>query len=191
MLKKMNNYFQRLGKAFMLPIALISFAGIFLGISSAFSNPNVIAKMPFLGNEILQLIFVFTKAITGVLFSNLPVLFAISLAIGLAKDETAVAGFSGFIGYIVMHITINAFLISSKTLATAENLRSAGQGMTLGIQSIELGVFGGIIVGIIVAELHNKFYTIKLPDYIGFFGGTRFVPIITTLAFTVVGYGLQ
>ncbi|MNM47387.1 MULTISPECIES: PTS transporter subunit EIIC [unclassified Clostridium] len=187
MLKKMNNYFQRLGKAFMLPIALISFAGIFLGISSAFSNPNVIAKMPFLGNEILQLIFVFTKAITGVLFSNLPVLFAISLAIGLAKDETAVAGFSGFIGYIVMHITINAFLISSKTLATAENLRSAGQGMTLGIQSIELGVFGGIIVGIIVAELHNKFYTIKLPDYIGFFGGTRFVPIITTLAFTVVG----
>ena len=85
--KAISNYFQRLGKAFMLPIALISFAGIFLGISSAFSNPNVIAKMPFLGNNVLQLIFMFTKAITGAIFGNLPVLFAISLSIGLAKDE--------------------------------------------------------------------------------------------------------
>lgn len=187
MVKKINNYFQRLGKAFMLPIALISFAGIFLGISSAFSNPNVIAKIPFLGNWVLQLIFVYTKSITGALFGNLPVLFAISLAIGLAKDETAVAGFSGFIGYVVMHITTNTVLVTGKTLATAENMRQAGQGVTLGIQSIELGVFGGIIVGIIVAELHNKFYTIKLPDYIGFFGGTRFVPIITTLTFSIIG----
>lgn len=185
--KAISNYFQRLGKAFMLPIALISFAGIFLGISSAFSNPNVIAKMPFLGNNVLQLIFMFTKAITGAIFGNLPVLFAISLSIGLAKDETAVAGFSGFVGYIIMHITINTVLAHNDALALAENMREAGQGMTLGIQSLELGVFGGIIVGILVAELHNKFYTIELPDYLGFFGGTRFVPIITTLVFALVG----
>lgn len=185
--KGISNYFQRLGKAFMLPIALISFAGIFLGISSAFSNPNVIAKMPFLGNNVLQLIFTFTKAITGAIFGNLPVMFAISLAIGLAKDETAVAGFSGFVGYIIMNVTINAVLVHKDVLALAEDMREAGQGMTLGIQTLELGVFGGIIVGIIVAELHNRFYTIEVPDYLGFFGGTRFVPIITTVTFALIG----
>ncbi|TDT51967.1 PTS transporter subunit EIIC [Fonticella tunisiensis] len=187
MLKKLNNYFQRLGKAFMLPIALISFAGIFLGISAAFSNPNVIAKMPFLGNSTLQMIFQFTKAVTGALFGNLPVLFAISLAIGLAKDETAVAGFSGFVGYIILNVTINFVLTATKTLAPAAKMTELGQGMTLGIQTLQLGVFGGIIVGMVTGALHNRFYTIKLPDYIGFFGGTRFVPIVTTFVFSLLG----
>ena len=187
MVKKLNNYFQRLGKAFMLPIALISIAGIFLGIGSAFSNPNVIVKMPFLGNSILQMVFQFSKTVTGAIFGNLPVLFAIALAIGLAKDETAVAGFSGFVGYLVLNTTINFVLTSNKMIVKADLMRQAGQGMTLGIQTLELGVFGGIIVGMVAGALHNKFYTIKLPDYIGFFGGTRFVPIITTVVFSALG----
>lgn len=187
MIKKINNYFQRLGKAFMLPIALISFAGIFLGICSAFSNPNVMAEMPFLKNGTLQLVFQYIKAITNALYGNLPVLFAVSLAIGLAKDEAAVAGFSGFVGYLIMNTAINFVLVSTKTLATAANMQQAGQIMTLGIQASDMGVFGGIIVGIITAALHNRYYTIKLPDYIAFFGGTRFVPIITTLVFAIIG----
>lgn len=186
-MKKLNNYFQRLGKAFMLPIALISICGIFLGISAAFSNPNVITKVPFLGNDILQLVFQFIKSVTNAVFGNLSVLFAVSLAIGLANDETAVAGFSGFVGYVIMNTTINFVLSANKLLAPTATMKEVGQGMTLGIQTLELGVFGGIVVGMIVAALHNKYYKIKLPDYIGFFGGTRFVPIVTTFAFSIIG----
>ncbi|OPJ57241.1 PTS transporter subunit EIIC [Alkalithermobacter paradoxus] len=187
MLKKINSYFQKLGKAFMLPIALISVAGIFLGVSAAFSNPNIIARLPLLGNETLQLIFRFTRAITGTIFGNLPVLFAISLAIGLSDDEQAVAGFSGFVGYILMNVSINFVLNTNGRLASPEIMRELGQGMTLGIQTLELGVFGGIVVGMIVGSLHNKYYNIKLPDYLGFFGGTRFVPIVTTVVLSIVG----
>lgn len=187
MRKKINNYFQQLGKAFMLPIALISVAGIFLGISAAFSNPSIIETMPFLGSDGLQMTFQFVRSVTGSIFGNLPVLFAISLGIGLAKDETAVAGFSGFLGYVILHVTINFVLGYNGNLASSELMREAGQGMTLGIQTLELGVFGGIIVGMVVGAIHNKFYDIELPDYIGFYAGTRSVPIITTVAFAALG----
>lgn len=103
MKQKMKGFFLQLGKSFLLPIALISAAGIFLGISSAFSNPNIVSDMPFLANNFIQGILGFTKAITGVLFGNLAIFFAISISVGLAKEEKAVSAFSGFVGYLVLH----------------------------------------------------------------------------------------
>lgn len=187
MLKKLNNYFQKLGKAFMLPIALISAAGIFLGLSAAFSNPNIISKLPILQGAGVQNFIQYIRAITGTLFSNLPVLFAIALAIGLADDEPAIAGFSGFVGFIILNVAINFVLKTNKMLVEPDKMKQAGQAMVLGIQTLELGVFGGILTGMIVGALHNKYYNIKLPDYIGFFGGTRFVPIVTTFVFMLIG----
>ena len=187
MKQKMKEFFLQLGKSFLLPIALISAAGIFLGISSAFSNPNIVSDMPFLANNFIQGILGFTKAITGVLFGNLAIFFAISISVGLAKEEKAVSAFSGFVGYLVLHTSINYMLGCRGILAEPDMMREMGQAVTLGIQTLELGVFGGIVVGIITASLHNKYYNIKLPDYLGFFGGTRFVPIITTVVFSILG----
>ncbi len=187
MKQKMKGFFLQLGKSFLLPIALISAAGIFLGISSAFSNPNIVSDIPFLANNFIQGILGFTKAITGVLFGNLAIFFAISISVGLAKEEKAVSAFSGFVGYLVLHTSVNYMLECRGILAEPDMMREMGQAVTLGIQTLELGVFGGIVVGIITASLHNKYYNIKLPDYLGFFGGTRFVPIITTVVFSILG----
>ena len=187
MKQKIKGFFLQLGKSFLLPIALISAAGIFLGISSAFSNPNIVKDIPFLANDFIQAILGFTKSITGALFGNLGIFFAISISVGLAKEEKAVSAFSGFVGYLVLHTSINYMLGYRGILAEPDMMREMGQAVTLGIQTLELGVFGGIVVGIVTAYLHNKYYNIKLPDYLGFFGGTRFVPIVITVMFAILG----
>ena len=187
MKQKIKGFFLQLGKSFLLPIALISAAGIFLGISSAFSNPNIVKDIPFLANDFIQAILGFTKSITGALFGNLGIFFAISISVGLAKEEKAVSAFSGFVGYLVLHTSINYMLGYRGILAEPDMMREMGQAVTLGIQTLELGVFGGIVVGVVTAYLHNKYYNIKLPDYLGFFGGTRFVPIVITVMFAILG----
>ena len=187
MKQKIKGFFLQLGKSFLLPIALISAAGIFLGISSAFSNPNIVKDIPFLANDFIQAILGFTKSITGALFGNLGIFFAISISVGLAKEEKAVSAFSGFVGYLVLHTSINYMLGYRGILAEPVMMREMGQAVTLVIQTLELGVFGGIVVGIVTAYLHNKYYNIKLPDYLGFFGGTRFVPIVITVMFAILG----
>lgn len=187
--KKSNfwEFFQGLGKTFMLPVALLAFMGLLLGIGSAFTSPTTIETIPFLGNPILQIIFSFMSTIGGFAFTFLPVLFAMAIPLGLVKYEKGVAAFSGFTGYVIMHLSINFYLTQTKQLAEADQMREAGQGMVLGIQTLEMGVLGGIIVGIIVYLLHNKFYEIQLPDSFAFFGGARFVPIITSLTLAIVG----
>lgn len=180
-------FFQGIGKTFMLPVALLAFMGLILGIGSSFSSPSTIEILPFLDQPWLQVIFRFMSTVGGFAFTYLPLLFAMAIPLGLARNEKGVAAFSGFVGYVVMNLSIHFYLTETGKLADPEHLREAGQGMVLGMQSIEMGVLGGIIVGIIVYLLHSKFYTIQLPDAFAFFGGARFIPIITSLVMAIIG----
>ncbi|MFS1008634.1 maltose/glucose-specific PTS transporter subunit IIBC [Enterococcus casseliflavus] len=179
--------FQGLGKTFMLPVALLAFMGLFLGIGSSFSSSSTIDVFPFLGASWLQVVFRFMSTIGGFAFSYLPVMFAMAIPLGLARKEKGVAAFSGFVGYVVMHLSINFYLQETNQLAAADQLREAGQEIVFGIQTLSMGVLGGIIAGLIVYKLHMRFYHFQLPDSFAFFSGARFVPIITSLTLAVVG----
>lgn len=177
---------QQFGKSFMLPIAILPAAGLLLGIGGALSNPNTVNAYPFLDHTWLQAVFTVMSSAGNIVFANLPAIFAVGLAIGWAKSDKGTAALAAFIGYLVMNATINAILMITDNLAT-EELSSVGQGTALGIQTLEMGVFGGIIIGIMAGMLHNRFNKIELPPYLGFFGGSRFVPIITALSSIVLG----
>lgn len=185
----MKNLFgkaQQFGKSFMLPIAILPAAGLLLGIGGALSNPNTIDIYPILDYAWLQAVFTVMSSAGDIIFSNLPVIFAVGLAIGLAKSDKGTAGLAALFGYLVMNATINSILTITDNLAT-DGLSTAGQGMTLGIQSLETGVFGGIVVGIMTSFLHNRFNKMALPQFLGFFGGSRFVPIITSFSAIILG----
>ncbi|MGW7899352.1 PTS transporter subunit EIIC [Staphylococcus shinii] len=177
---------QQFGKSFMLPIAILPAAGLLLGIGGALSNPNTVNAYPVLDIGLLQNIFILMSSAGNIVFQNLPVIFAIGVAIGLAKSDKGTAGLAAMLGFLIMNASMNGLLTITGTLAK-DNLAEAGQSMVLGIQTVETGVFGGIITGIMTALLHNKFHKISLPDYLGFFGGSRFVPIITAIASIVLG----
>src|SRR5690625_5186386 len=138
---------QRFGKSFMLPIAILPAAGLLLGIGGALSNPNTVSVYPILDQSWLQAIFTIMSSAGDIVFANLPVIFALGVAIGLAKSDKGIARLAALIGYLVMNATINAILIIIDSLA-ADNLSAVGQGVTLGVQTLESGVFGGILVGI-------------------------------------------
>lgn len=171
----------------MLPVALLAFMGLLLGIGSAFSGEAVIAGMPSLSKPWLQIIFQFLSTIGAFAFSYLPVMFAMAIPLDLARKEKGVAAFSGFVGYTVMNLAINFYLAQTGRLVGAEALREVGQTFIFGIQTIEMGVLGGIISGLTVYRLHKKFYDIQLHDSFAFFSGVRFVPIITSLVMALTG----
>lgn len=177
---------QKFGKSFMLPIAILPAAGLLLGIGGALSNPNTLAAYPFLNIPVLQAIFTVMASAGSIVFANLAVLFAVGVAVGLARSDKGTAGLSALLGYLVMNATINAILILKGQLATT-NLSAAGQGMALGIQTLETGVFGGVVIGLVTWWLHQRYNKIELPQFLGFFGGSRFVPIISSVAAIVVG----
>ncbi|MDW8543163.1 PTS transporter subunit EIIC [Staphylococcus sp. KG4-3] len=177
---------QQFGKSFMLPIAILPAAGLLLGIGGALSNPNTIKAYPVLDISLLQNIFILMSSAGNIVFQNLPVIFAVGVAIGLAKSDKGTAGLAAMLGFLIMNASMNGLLTISGTLAK-DNLTEVGQSMVLGIQTVETGVFGGIVTGIMTALLHNKFHKISLPDYLVFFGGSRFVPIITAIASIVLG----
>ena len=186
---------QRVGRSFMLPIAILPVAGLLLGIGSSFTNSSTIAMYGLEGmlgeGTVLYAILTIMSAVGNVIFDNLPLIFAVGVAIGMAKKEKEVAALSAVIAYFVMHISINAMLkISGQILATGELAEGVLDGTiatACGIQSLQMGVFGGVIVGLGVAALHNKFYKIQLPNALSFFGGTRFVPIISTVVYMLMG----
>ncbi|MGG4395061.1 glucose-specific PTS transporter subunit IIBC [Paenibacillus thiaminolyticus] len=185
----MNNFFekaQRFGKSFMLPIAVLPAAGLLLGIGGALSNPNTVSTYPFLDVPWLQHVFTIMSSAGSIVFANLALLFAIGVAVGLARSDKGTAGLAAGLGYLVMNATISAMLIITGNLA-ADNLASVGQGMVLGIQTLETGVFGGVIVGLVTSILHNRYNKIQLPQFLGFFGGSRFIPIVTSFAAIFVG----
>ncbi len=185
---KIFGVLQRVGRSFMLPIALLPVAGLLLGIGSSFTNPTTIETYR-LGSIITEGGFLYTildiMAKTGsAVFDNLALLFAVGVAIGMAKREKEVAALSGVIAYLVMNTAISALITAKGGVeAMAENSTTTA----LGITTLQMGVFGGIIVGLGVAALHNRFYKIRLPEVLSFFGGTRFVPIISALVYLFVG----
>lgn len=185
---KIFGVLQRVGRSFMLPIALLPVAGLLLGIGSSFTNPTTLETYGLTEiikeGGILYMILDIMSKTGSVVFDNLALLFAMGVAIGMAKKEKEVAALSGAIGYLIMNTAISA-LISAK--GGAEAMAANSTTSTLGITTLQMGVFGGIIVGLGVAALHNRFYKIQLPQVLSFFGGTRFVPIITSVVYLIVG----
>ena len=192
---KIFGVLQRVGRSFMLPIAVLPIAGILLGLGSSLTNQTTIETYgltAILGDgTLLNSLFIVMNKVANVIFDNLPLIFAVGVAIGMAKKEKEVAALSAVIAYFVMHSAINAMLtVTGKILADgtiSEDVLSGTVASICGIQSLQMGVFGGIIVGLGVAALHNKFYKIQLPNALSFFGGTRFVPIISTIVYMFVG----
>lgn len=179
---------QRIGRSFMLPIAILPIAGLFLGIGGSFTNQTTLetyglTKFMGEGTIIYDILLVLNDA-GSVVFDNLPLIFAIGVAIGMAKSEKAVAALAGAISFLIMHASISA-LIEAK--GGVETMLSGSTASVLGITSLQMGVFGGIIVGLGVSALHNRFYKIELPQVLSFFGGTRFVPIICGVVYLIVG----
>ena len=181
---------QRVGRAFMLPIALLPIAGLLLGIGSSFTNTATLEAYNLVGfmgpGTVIYSIFSVLASVGSVIFDNLPIIFAMGVALGMAENEKATATLSAAIAFFVMHKTINALLTISGMLESGA-LQEGAVANVVGIQSLQMGVFGGIIVGLGVAALNNRFYKIRLPNVISFFGGTRFVPIISTTVYILVG----
>ncbi len=177
---------QRFGKALMLPIAVLPAMGLFLGIGGSLSNLNTVKTYPILNVYWLQDIFLIMADAGNVVFANLPILFAVGLAVGLARTDKGTVGLAAVLSMLVTNATINTSLKVTGKLAE-DNLASAGQGMCLGIQTLETGVFGGMLVGIMTYWLHQKFYKTELPPFLSFFGGSRFVPIVCAFASICLG----
>ena len=192
---KIFGVLQRVGRSFMLPIAILPVAGLLLGIGSSFTNATTIETYgltAILGDgTLLHALLTIMSRVGSVVFDNLPLIFAIGVAIGMAKKEKEVSALSAVIAYFVMNTAINAMLtLNGKILDDGSIAKDVLEGTitsVCGIQSLQMGVFGGIIVGLGVAALHNKFYRIQLPNALSFFGGTRFVPIISTIVYMFVG----
>ncbi len=185
---KIFGVLQRVGRSFMLPIAILPVAGLLLGIGGSFTNQTMIEayglqKILGDGTFLHVLLSVFNQA-GDIVFANLPIIFAIGVAIGMAKKEKEVAALSAAIAFFIMHASISA-MIDIRGLA--ETLPNGSIASVVGINSLQMGVFGGMIVGLGVAALHNRFYKIELPQVISFFGGSRFVPIISGLVYVFVG----
>ena len=192
---KIFGVLQRVGRSFMLPIAVLPVAGLLLGIGSSSTNETTIATyglQGILGNgTILHALLMIMSKAGNVIFDNLPIIFAVGVAIGMAKAEKEVAALSAMISFFVMHASINAvLLLAGKVLADgtiAPDVLEGTIASVCGIQTLQMGVFGGILVGLGVAALHNRFYKIELPNALSFFGGSRFVPIISTVTYVGIG----
>ena len=195
---KIFGVLQRVGRSFMLPIAILPVAGLLLGLGSSFTNATTIATYGLQGilgeGTILHSLLIIMNKVGSAIFDNLPLIFAVGVAIGMAKKEKEVAALSALIAYFVMHISINSMLeISGKIAADgtiSKNVLEGTIASVCGINTLQMGVFGGIIVGLGVAALHNRFHKIVLPNALSFFGGSRFVPIISTITYMFVGIAM-
>ena len=185
---KIFGVLQRVGRSFMLPIAILPVAGLLLGLGSSFTNETMLETYnltKIMGQgTVLNAIFQVMSDAGNIVFANLPIIFAMGVAIGMAKKEKEVAALAAAIAFFIMHASISAMISIN---GGAENMLEGATTSVCGITSLQMGVFGGIIVGLGVAALHNKFYKIELPQVLSFFGGTRFVPIICALVYTFVG----
>ena len=185
---KIFGVLQRVGRSFMLPIAILPVAGLLLGVGGSFTNETMLTTYGLMGimgpGTVLNAILQVMSAAGDIVFANLPIIFAMGVAIGMAKKEKEVAALSAAIAFFIMHASIGAMITNH---GGTEAMLSGATASVVGITSLQMGVFGGIIVGLGVSALHNKFYKIELPQVLSFFGGTRFVPIVSGLAYTVVG----
>ncbi|HJG32080.1 MAG TPA: glucose PTS transporter subunit IIA [Collinsella ihuae] len=188
---KIFGILQRVGRSFMLPIAVLPVAGLLMGLGSSFTNETTLATYNLLGimgpGTIAWDVFTVLSACGGVIFDNLPLIFAVGVAIGMARAEKEVAALSAAVAFLVMHSAISAMI---DLTGGVEQFIDGATASVLGITSLQMGAFGGIIVGLGTSALHNKFYKIQLPQALSFFGGSRFVPIISTVVFTFVGIAM-
>lgn len=200
-MKEFASKIHAFGKALMMPISVIAAAGIFLGVAAALQNPAITGDA-FASMQTPQLIIGFIRKVAGALFANLPLFFAVASAIGLAKAEKPTAAFAAVIGFIAMHVGVSATLAAKGlTAATTTPAALQQQGMDqtaammtsaeyipmLGIFTYNMSVLGGVIAGLLTVAIHNRCYTTQLPTAISFFGGRRFVPIVTVLVLPLVG----
>lgn len=189
MKKHLFSLLQRIGQSFMLPIALLPIAGIFLGIGSSLTNTNMLAAYHLKGlmgpGTAPYILFSLLNSAGSIIFDNLPILFAVGVAIGMARSEKATAALSSIVAFFVMHSTIGSLITYT---GRSHSFLTGATTEIVGITSLQMGVFGGIIVGLGVAALHNRFYKIELPKVFSFFGGTHFIPVIS--AITYVGIGI-
>lgn len=188
---KIFSVLQRVGRSFMLPIAILPVAGLLLGIGGSFTNETMLSAYHLTGvmgpGTILYALFTVMSEAGNIVFGNLPIIFAMGVAIGMANKEKEVAALAAAIAFFIMHASISAMITIN---GGADAMLNGATTSVCGITSLQMGVFGGIIVGLGVAALHNKYYKIELPQVISFFGGTRFVPIISALVYTLVGIAM-
>ena len=192
---KIFGVLQRVGRSFMLPIAILPVAGLLLGIGSSFTNETTIATYGLQNilesGTLLNSLLLIMNKVGSAVFDNLPLIFAVGVAIGMAKKEKEVAALSALISYFVMNVAVSAMLLINNEITAAGQIAADVLEGTItsvcGILSLQMGVFGGIIVGLGVAALHNRFHKIVLPNALSFFGGSRFVPIISTIIYMFVG----
>lgn len=185
---KLFGVLQRIGRSFMLPIALLPVAGLLLGVGGSFSNPTMLEAFGLNGlmgpGTLFYAVFTVMSRAGDIVFANLPLLFAMGAAIGMARKEKEVAALSAAISFFIMHASISAMIL----LYGGDDALPAGAAASVvGISSLQMGVFGGILVGLGVAWLHNRYYRIGLPQILSFFGGSRFVPIVSSLVYVAVG----
>ncbi len=166
----MFSLLQRIGKSFMLPIALLPAAGLLLGIGGSLSNQATIAAYPILDNDFLQVIFTIMSNAGNSVFANLALIMAIGLTIGLSKENKGPAGLAGAVAFVVMNATIDSMIqINSNEVA------------------IDTGIAGSVAIGCTVSFLNNRYHAIKLPEFLGFFAGSRFIPIISSFVAIIIG----
>lgn len=185
--KKASEKIQRFGRSLLLPIAVMAPVGMVLGLTGALVQGYMIERVPFLGNQTLQTILLGLRSIAGVIFGNIPILFAMGVAYGVSKKEKGIAVFSSIISYLILNGTINVWLEATGNLAAPEEMAQFGQGVILGIQTLRIDVLGGIISGLLAAFMTDRYHEKELPIAFAFFSGKKFVPIVTIGASIVIG----
>ncbi|MEK4140976.1 glucose-specific PTS transporter subunit IIBC [Paenibacillus sp. FSL M7-0547] len=183
MFKKLFGVLQRVGKALMLPVAILPAAGLLLGIGNMLVNPDFLQYVPALENHVVQAVANVLMNSGQIVFDNLALLFAVGVAIGLAGGE-GVAGLAAIIGFLVMNITMGTVIGVNDYVLSQGDFSYAS---VLGIPTLQTGVFGGILVGILASAMYKRFFKIELPSYLGFFAGKRFVPIMTAVTALILG----
>ncbi|PAB00337.1 PTS transporter subunit EIIC [Enterococcus canintestini] len=188
MKEKIKKGIQKFGRSLLLPIAVMAPIGMVMGLTNALSQSYMIEQVAFLGNPVVQSIIGSLKTISSIVFENIPLLFAMGVAYGMAKLDKGIAVFSSVLGYVTLLVVVNVYLTLTNALVDAETMASVGQGMVLGIQTLKLDAAGGIIAGLIAAKCTDKFYKTQLPLAFAFFGGKKFVPIATFFFMIPVGF---
>ncbi len=181
MFKNAFGTLQKVGKALMLPVALLPAAGILLAFGTSFAQDSFVEKFPFFGTHWVQVLLQIMSESGGIVFDNLPLLFAVGVAIGLAGGD-GVAGLAAIIGYLIMNVVMGVFGGIDASMTNDPAFANV-----LGIPTLQTGVFGGIIVGILASSMYKRFFNIELPQFLGFFAGKRFVPIITAFSALFLG----
>jgi len=178
---------QTFGRSLLLPIALLAPIGMVMGICSALGQSYMIEKFPFLGNEVLRLVLSSLQSITSIVFNNIPILFAMGVAQGMAKHEKGIAVFAATVGYLTLNTVMNVYLKATGTLADPAIAAQVGQGTVLGVQTLKTEALGGLIAGVVAAKVADKFYRVELPLAFAFFGGKKSIPIITFVSMIPIG----